>query len=94
MAGDDGDQNTSPSKMEQIKSTVIEYINYPAWSNADKQKLNKRLLFYIPFYAFIAGLWFLWVTAFHASALAKTDGKFKVGFRFFRFLKTRFYDNF
>jgi len=74
MAGDDGDQNTSPSKMEQIKSTVIEYINYPAWSNADKQKLNKRLLFYIPFYAFIAGLWFLWVTAFHASALAKTDG--------------------
>ena len=76
MAGDDGAQN-GPSKMKQIKSTMIEYINYPAWSDADKQKLNKRLLFYIPFYAFIAGLWFLWVSAFHASAVAKTDGKFK-----------------
>jgi len=73
MAGDDGAQN-GPSKMKQIKSTMIEYINYPAWSDADKQKLNKRLLFYIPFYAFIAGLWFLWVSAFHASAVAKTDG--------------------
>merc|ERR1711892_249285 len=63
------------STMEQIKSTTIAYINYPAWSDADKQKLKQRLLFYIPFYIFIAGLDFLWIWAFHASTLANTDGK-------------------
>lgn len=61
--------------MEQIKSTTIAYINYPAWSDADKQKLKRRLLFYIPFYIFIACLYFFWVWAFHASTLANTDGK-------------------
>jgi len=65
------------SETGQIISTAIAYINIfgSAWSDADRQKLKKRLLFYIPFYLFVAGLYFLWVQLFYASTQANTDGK-------------------
>jgi len=46
-----------------------------AWPKEDKQKLQKRLLFYIPFYIFIAGLFYIWVALFHAAEKAGTDGQ-------------------
>lgn len=46
-----------------------------AWPTEDKQKLKKRLLFYIPFYIFIAGLFYAWVAIFHAVEKANSDGE-------------------
>ena len=60
--------------MEQIKSTIIDYVNYPSWSDADKQKFKKRLLFYTCFFIFIACLYFLWVWLFYLATKSKTDG--------------------
>jgi hypothetical protein len=73
-AANGGDKQSTTG---QIISTTIAYINIfgPAWSDADRQKLKLRLLFYIPFYLFIAALYFLWVHLFFASIEANTDGK-------------------
>jgi len=77
MAGDEKEEPTLAERftkqIEQIKLTLIETFDFTKWSPEEKTIVAKRWLFYIVYYIFIAGLFFLFIYSFDAGARSGSD---------------------